>query len=128
MAFFRKRNQPSIPRQQALACIPVRNPEAGQHRNDEGILLSYPVEVKPWFQGIFRRVAARSSPVIVRKLQLDAMGGSVWEMIDNRRSVREIAEIFARRNGLGSREAEIAVSAFVRELGKRGLVALRMEE
>ena len=125
MAFFSSRKQPVLPRRQALECIPVRNPEAGQTRNDEGILLSYPVEVKPWFQGIFRRVAGRDSGIIVRKLQLDAMGSSVWEMIDNRRSVREIAELFGQRHHLGRREAEISVSAFVRELGRRGLVALR---
>jgi len=126
--FFRTRKHPPLHRRQALECIPIRNPEAGTSRNDEGILLSYPVEVKPWFQGIFRRVAGRESGIITRKLQLDAMGSSVWEMIDNRRSVREIAELFAQSHRLGSREAEISVSAFLRELGKRGLVALRTDE
>ncbi len=128
MAFFRTRKEPALPRDRALACVPVRNPEAGENRTDEGILLSYPVEVKPWFQGIFRHVAGRESGIIVRKLQLDAMGSAVWEMIDNRRSVREIAELFAEEHGLGRREAEIPVSAFLRELGRRGLVALRERE
>ncbi|HEB50730.1 MAG TPA: PqqD family protein [Desulfobulbus sp.] len=126
--FFRTRKPPPLHRRQALECIPVRNPEARESRNSDGILLSYPVEVKPWFQGIFRRMAGREPGIITRKLQLDTMGSSVWEMIDNRRSVREIAELFAQGHRLGSREAEISVSAFLRELGKRGLIVLRTQE
>ncbi len=125
---FRTRKQPALHRRQALDCIPVRNPEAGERRTEEGILLTYPVTVKPWFQGIFRRVAGQDSGSITRKLQLDVMGSAVWEMIDNRRSVREIAGLFGQAHQLGRREAEISVSAFLRELGKRGLVALREKE
>ncbi len=125
MPLFRSRKRPPLPRQASLECIPVRNPEAEEEKNSDGILLRYPVEVKPWFQGIFRHVAGQESTIIERKLQLDALGSSVWEMINNRRSVREIAELFGQRHQLGRREAEMSVSAFIRELGRRGIVALR---
>jgi hypothetical protein len=46
-------------------------------------------------------------------------------MLDGRATLREIAGRFAERHRLGAAEAEAAVAQFVRELGRRGLVALR---
>jgi hypothetical protein len=58
------------------------------------------------------------------KLQLDALGTAVWDMIDGERSLRRIVAAFAAAHQLEAREAEIAVTQFVRELGRRGLVGL----
>ena len=113
---------------QALACTPIRNPEVEEEKKQKGILLRYPVEVKPWFQSIFRRFSNRDSNIIIRRLELDALGSSVWQMVDGKQTVADIAEQFRKTNQLGTREAELSVTGFLKELGKRGLIALKEED
>jgi hypothetical protein len=60
-----------------------------------------------------------------KKLQLDALGTSVWDLVDGKRSVRRITQIFAETHRLENKEAEVSVTRFIRELGKRGLLGLR---
>ncbi len=115
-------------RQYALACLPVRNPECIEEQKEEGILLTYPVQAKPWLRKIFKGAAGREPEIIQRKLQLDSLGSSVWQMIDGRKSVEDISRSFQQQHKLGLREAEISVSEFMQQLGKRGLIALREPE
>ncbi len=126
MAGKNRQPQPGSPdRQQALACTPIRNPEVEEEIKTEGILLRYPVEVKPWFRSIFKRLSNRDSNIIIRRLQLDTLGSSVWQMVDDRKTVAEIAEQFRRTHQLGTREAELSVTGFLKDLGRRGLIALK---
>lgn len=63
--------------------------------------------------------------MVPKKLQLDALGTEVWDLIDGRRSVRKIIQRFAETHRLHPREAEVSVTRFLRELGKRGLIGLQ---
>lgn len=119
---------PQPDRRQALACVPIRNPECSQERNSEGILLRYSVQAKPWLRKLFTSAAGREPEIIRKKLQLDAMGSSVWQMIDGEKSVLDISRSFQKQHQLDPREAEISVSEFIQQLGKRGLVALKEAE
>ena len=119
---------PAPDRQYALACIPVRNPECTEKQKAEGILLSYSIQAKPWFRKVFQTAAGREPETIHKKLQLDSMGSSVWQMIDGKKSVLMISRSFRQQHQLGQREAEISVSEFIQQLGKRGLVALKAPE
>lgn len=111
---------------QALACIPVKNPRISEDDNGSGeVCLTYQVQVKPWFQGIYQRFSSRRDTVMDRKLQLDALGTAVWRMIDGQRTVREIIDAFQTTHRVNRREAELSVSTFLKELGKRGLLAMR---
>ncbi len=112
-------------RQQALSCIPICNPEVKAEEQEDGLLLSWPVEVKPWFQSVFKRFSHRPSNRVTRKLQLDVLGSSVWQLVDNQLTVAEIVERFRTTHQLGSREAELAVTGFLKDLGKRELLAMR---
>jgi hypothetical protein len=89
------------------------------------VCLTYQVQVKPWFQGIYQRFSSRRDTVMDRKLQLDALGTAVWRMIDGQRTVREIIDAFQTTHRVNRREAELSVSTFLKELGKRGLLAMR---
>jgi len=95
-----------------------------QFENGE-IRLTYQVQIKPWFQGLFKKIANRDSDIINRKLQLDPLGESVWQMIDGRRSVKTLINTFQETHQLNMREAELSVTAFLKELGKRGLVLMK---
>jgi hypothetical protein len=122
-----RQNDPGS-RRAALEGIPVKNPGVREKKQaDDELMLIYSVQVKPWFSGIFKKVAGRESRIINRKLQLDSLGISVWHLLDGKRSVRQIISIFQKNNQLHAREAEVAVTQFLRELGQRSLIAIREE-
>jgi len=128
MPFFKpKPKDSSLSREEALACVPVRSAAARETRLSSGdILIVYPQNMRPWARallGRFSKNAAAGAPI--KKLQLDQLGSSVWEMIDGRRSVKQIAAAFARDHRMPYREAEFSVTQFLRELGKRGLVGMK---
>lgn len=120
---------PDHSRQHALECVPVKNPRVSEAVDSNGELrLLYQVQVRPWFHGVLKKITGRRKTVLDRTLQLDLLGTSVWQMIDGRKSVRKIIDEFRDLHQLNRREAEISVTAFFRELGKRGLLAMREEE
>lgn len=132
--FLRRRKNPPgqrpvITRSQALECVPVKNPQVTeQSHTREELCLTYQVQIRPWFQNVVRKITGRDSTVIDRSLQLDSLGSSVWCLIDGRKTTREIIRLFRDANQLNSREAEISVTAFLKELGKRGLIVMRGTE
>ena len=111
---------------EALACIPEKSGQVRETVGEDGnLLLDYTVSVRPWFAGLLKRLGVGSDGRINKKLQLDELGTQVWGMVDSRRTVRDIVQHFAGEHRLPEREAEAAVTRFLRELGKRGLVGLR---
>jgi len=116
-----------LTRAQAMACIPVKAGHVRESRLESGeILLAYPDHKQPWFTRIIQRLGRPDgSKVRIKKLQLDALGTSVWGLLDGQRSVQQIIELFAGKYRLHPKEAEVSVSQFLRELGRRDLIGLR---
>lgn len=127
MRRFKTKNKGGIPsRVEALECTPVKNDRVEESRLENGELqLSYPATSRPWLGGFFRRLERKSKGTYLKKLQLDALGTEVWELLDGGSRVRDVIRQFAARHRLQQREAELAVTRFLRELGKRGLIGLR---
>jgi len=124
--FKKKSNQPSISRGDALNRIPVKNIQVTEARLESGeVVISYPVTMRPFFAGLVKRFGGPEVQIQMKKLQLDELGTSVWNMIDGKFSVRQLIERFARIHQLEAREAEVSVAQFLRELGRRGLIGLR---
>jgi hypothetical protein len=130
MAFFpRPRKPPPISRDAALACRPVKNSAVQTKRLDTGeLLLVYPIRFKPWMTELLRRFKGDAAAEVTRKLQLDELGSSVWSLIDGQRSVRQVADAFAAAYRLHAKEAEMAVTRFLYELGRRGIIAMQSED
>ena len=130
-AYLRKKvaapGQPAdFSRQQALQCIPLKNPEIRELENEKGeVRLIYQIRIKPWFATIFKSMSGRPDSFIERKLQLDLLGSTVWRMIDGQKSVGDLAVAFQAEHQLTGLESEISVTTFLRQLGKRGLIAMR---
>lgn len=127
MGLFRTKPLPSpAERLRSLKYTPVKSREIIESRLDSGeATIDYPVVMRPWLAGLARRLGAAPGPVRRKKLQLDLLGTSVWDMLDGKRSVHGIVEDFAATHRLHRREAEVAVTQFIRELGRRGLIGLR---
>jgi hypothetical protein len=125
--FRKKQAALMLTRAQALTCIPVKGAHIQETRMETGeILLVFPDYKQPWFARFFQRPGlAGAGKVRLKKLQLDALGTSVWELMDGRRTVRQVTELFAQKYRLHPKEAEVSVSQFLRELGRRELIGLR---
>ena len=101
------------------------NDQIEQERLPTGeILIRYFEPVRPLATRLMRLLGRKPEPWIAKKLQLDIMGSEVWALIDSRRSVQQIIDLFSNVHRLSQREAEAAVTQFLRSLGRRGLIAL----
>jgi hypothetical protein len=117
---------PGLTREQALRCTPAKNSAVRETRLESGeVVLHFPAAMRPWMAALARWLGAGGTEPQMGKLQLDRLGTFVWDLLDGRRSLRQIVAQFAATQRLEAREAEIAVTRFVRELGRRGLVGLR---
>ena len=123
--FKKKRKKPQISRAEALKCTPVISSQVVEDRLESGeVIIRYPVTIRPFFATWVKRFGGPDDYVQTKKLQLDKLGASVWDMLDGKRSVRRLIELFAETHQLQFREAEVAVTRFLRELGRRGLIGL----
>ena len=127
MKVFRSRPKKiSLSRREALDCRPSKSLHISETRLDSGeVILEYPLAVKPWIAALARRFGGQADRVPTKKLQLDAMGTAVWDLMDGSRSVRRIVRIFAETHRLENKEAEVSVTSFIKQLGQRGLLGLR---
>lgn len=127
MRLFKKKSKgPSISRAEALDRIPDKNVQISEERLDSGeVVIHYPVTMRPLFAGLVKRFGGPGVQIQTKKLQLDALGTSVWALIDGKCSVRQLINGFGTTHQLEPREAEVAVTQFLRELGRRGLIGMR---
>lgn len=127
IVFKKKTRERHISRAAALKCRPEKSLHITESRLETGaVILEYPLTVRPWIAAVAKRLGkSRDDVVQIKKLQLDAMGTAVWDLVDGHRSVRRIVQIFAETHRLDNKEAEVSVTSFIRELGQRGLLGLR---
>jgi hypothetical protein len=127
MRLFKKKPKgPAISRAAALDRIPVKNRQISEERLETGeVLIRYPVIMRPFFAGLAKRFGGQEVQTRMKKLQLDELGSSAWNLMDGNRSVRQLVKMFAETHQLETREAEVSVTQFIRELGRRGLIAMR---
>ncbi|WP_319759515.1 PqqD family protein [Maridesulfovibrio sp.] len=132
MTLFSKKKKiiPEMTRGEALSCKPIKNNGVNETRTENGlIILSYPLRLKPLFADIAKKFGMwKDGSPPIKRLELDEMGTLVWNMIDGKNSVRKIAAAFTEKYKVLPREAEVATASFLRDLGKRGLIAFSSEQ
>ncbi len=130
MKFFKSKakgpqSPPTLSRHEALQCTPVVNASVNFRESDSGvILLEYPLPMKPFFLSLFRRFQ-QSYEYPTKKLELDEMGSVVWAYIDGQTTVHTMIDDFAEHFKITREEAEQSITAFLVELGKRGIIAMQ---
>jgi hypothetical protein len=120
--------KPKPSRAQVLASQPVRNPvvEWGREARAEGMpslmLLKIPRRKDRW-GNIVARVMKLPD---YRKLELDEIGSDVWEMCDGQTSVEALTKAIVTKYRMNRRQAETSVTAYLRQLAERRLIAIRV--
>lgn len=116
----------SITRTESLACVPEQSNHVNCNKQEDGnVIIEYPLPLKPFFISIARKFNKTEEQTLTKKLQLDEIGSRVWSMIDGSTDVKTIIKKIAPETGLSLQEAEISVTTFLRELGRRGLILLK---
>lgn len=117
---------PRVTRTESLACVPQRAPSVHWSEDvTEEVIIEYPLSIKPFFISLAKKFNKGKEQKLTKKLQLDAIGSKVWLMLDGEADVKTIIKQIAPSAGLTLQEAEISVTTFLRELGRRGLIVLK---
>ena len=122
---MKKGAAPRLTRVQALACVPCKSEFVREETTNGLPRLTYPQPTGSLVTRLLAAFGRDPAQAFTRTLELDAMGAVVWDLIDGRRPVREIIDRFAQAHDLDPAEAEGPVTAFLRELGHRGIIFLR---
>jgi len=126
MFFKRANSKMPMSREAALQCVPLKNKAVKvTRRGTDHLRLSYPLFLKPWMAQLLKRLNPTGSYPPVRHLELDALGMQCWDMLDGNRSVAQIVDLFSRQSRVHPQEAEAAVTRFLRELGRRGIIGMK---
>jgi len=100
------KKKPQLSRTEALGSVPIKNTEVEEVLlESEDIMLIYPVKVKPWAVGLLRKLGKPPEQIGQKKLQLDALGTSVWKLLDGHRNVKGIIKIFTQQQQVHRKEA-----------------------
>lgn len=111
-----------LSRQELLEIIPVRHPEAKLVEESTGRLLLLLPAPDRFF---YRWIKVVGKP---RQFEIDALGRSVWDMVDGHRRVQKIVTRFAEHNKINIREAELGVMSFLTTLRQRNLVLFATDD
>lgn len=123
--FKKKPPAQTLTRTEALSCIPHRSSTVIWSELGNGdVLIEYKLNLKPFFIEIIRKFTKTPQRDLTKKLQLDSMGSSVWHMLDGQQNIKTIIEVVSAESGLPLAEAEISVTKFLRELGRRGILLI----
>lgn len=111
--------------QKAMACVPVRNMLVEElNRTEKSVTLSFPLRMRPLFSK-FTSAFGHEPPEQKKRLELDELGTFCWSLINDKRSVQAIANELSKNYQLHPEESRVAVSQFIRQLGKRGIIGLK---
>ncbi len=127
MPFLRRRRTPPLTKKETLKAFPIRNPNLEWYKEEGKVVIKVPVR-RDW---IGKFVSLIFSPPPIRNIVLDdEIGSLIWELCDGNHTFEQILEVLTERYKITRREAEVAVGAFLKELGKRRFVvfAVRKEE
>lgn len=122
---WRRRRGPRISPEQVLLSRPVRNTSLKTEKIERGGLRLIIPRRREWWA----RVLAVVFPIPrERRLELDPVGEEVWELCDGNHTLRQMIAVFQERHKLTRAEAEWSLRTYLRDLGKRNLVAFAIEK
>ncbi len=120
MLFWKKK--PKLTREQSLNARPLRNPGVRVERDIDGVATLYvPFRTAGLAATLCRWFKVPPSDA---KFELDEVGTFVWDMCDGSLPVREMSDRLIDQYKLTRKEGEAALTIFLRNLVRRGLVLM----
>lgn len=122
--------KPRVTRAQMLAAVPVRNGAvqwARETRDEERpdvALLRIPRRADRFGNAVAKVFKLPD----FRKLELDEIGSDVWELCDGTQTVDQVTRAICAKYRLNRRQAEASVTAYLKQLAERRLVALHVRK
>ena len=119
MALFRRKNP--LTREESLKCVPVRNATLKTvHTANHEALITVPRR-NAWWANLLAKTFGIPEE---RQIQLDELGTFAWDHCDGKTSVASLVGQLRSRYKLSHREAEISMTAYLRQLAKKRLIGL----
>jgi coenzyme PQQ synthesis protein D (PqqD) len=120
---FLKIKPPDVDRQGALTLRPGRNALITWEKQEGGKTILVVPENKS--VGWLTRMMAKWLQVPTeRKVELDEVGGFVWELCDGKNTIETIVQRLSREYKMNRREAEVSVTMFLQMLHERNFIGL----
>ncbi len=117
------RRKPVLDRGRALKAVPVRHPQVRFERNADGEVTLYLPRRKDRIGRALMWVFRVTSD---KEIVLDEVGSDVWELCDGVNSVDAIVNGISKKYKITRRECETSIGAYLKTLGERNLVGLRV--
>ncbi len=118
---FLKIHPPQMDRQGALTLRPGRNSQLTWEKQAEGkTMLTVPMSQKAG--KVTRMLAAWLRAPSERHVELDEVGGFVWELCDGNNTVETIVQKTGREYKMNRREAEVSVTMFLQMLHEKNYI------
>jgi len=120
----RPRPPSSVTREESLDSKPIHNPALTIERGPDGcVTLSAPPRQAPWARFLARLLRVADQP---RRIRLDELGTTVWDLCDSQTTVRQIITLFAGQYKLNRKEAEVSILQYIRSLAQKGLIGIML--
>lgn len=114
-----KKKQKHITREQMLSSRPAKNELVKWQKDENGeVTISIPRK-KGW---LIDMVAKFSRIPDQKRIALDEIGSEVWYMCDGKTTVENMIAQLSRKYKLNRKEAEISLTTYLKQLGKKRLV------
>ncbi len=108
-----------------LSSRPIRNDLLGWARDSQdNIVVTIPRQ-KGWKARLLSLIFHVPKE---KKIELDEIGSQVWEMSDGQNTVEDIIEGLGQRYKLNRKESEVSLLAYLKTLGKKGLVGFMVDK
>ncbi|NLC55290.1 MAG: PqqD family protein [Armatimonadetes bacterium] len=123
---MRRKKQPQLTREQVMSSRPVRNVLLEWEMGEDGKVVITIPRRQDWLGRIANIFFA-----IPKKRQLildDEVGATVWSICDGEHTIRNIVDHLCKHYKLTRKEAEVSVTEFLRQLGRRRLVGFAVEK
>src|SRR5207249_834922 len=118
---FLKIRPPQVDRQAALILRPGRNSALTWEKRESGeMILTVPQNER--VSKLTRLMAKWLNAPTERCVELDEVGGFVWELCDGHHTVETIVQKTSREYKMNRREAEVSVTMFLQMLHERNFI------
>ena len=111
--------------EQVLSSRPVRNENLTTEELYDGGLQIITKRRERWWVKLLGVVIPIPTE---RRLEVDVVGRQVWDMCDGEHTLKDMIETFQDEHKLTRTEAEWSLRNYLKDLGKRGLVAFAVEK